>query len=323
MTTVGGVVGRALASLGGPQTAVLLVVGGVIAGALGGGAMASGVFSGPSATSAGELQVYPCPDIGPALASVKSGQKVLVTGRSEDGTWLRIHLPEPGRTEGWVQTKPLTLSQSISSVPVATCAPEIAAAAASFPPGATLTAIQNNSPSPSPTPVPTATPTPSPSPSPTPTAKPTVRPTVKPTAKPTAPPTAPPTKTPTPTIAPTPTPTPPPMPVLKLAIPSPQTIANSASSLFACRSTTITFSVTATNSASITAVTLYWTNMTTTVVSHRAMIAVRGGWMLQLDGIKDGLAVASYYPTYAIATYGSGLTSSQSNSQRWFVVQCQ
>ncbi len=319
MTTVGGVVGRALASLGGPQTAVLLVVGGVIAGALGGGAIAGGVFSGPSATSAGELQVYPCPDIGPALASVKSGQKVLVTGRSEDGTWLRIHLPEPGRTEGWVQTKPLTVSQSISSVPVATCAPEIAAAAASFPPGATLTAIQNNSPSPSPTPVPTATPTPSPSPTPTPTPTATVKPTPRPTKTPT------PTKTPAPTPKPTPTPapTPPPMPVLTLAIPQPQFISVQGPSLLGCLPTTITFSVTATNSASITAVTLYWTNLGTGVVSHRAMSGSGRLWTLHLDGIKDKLAIASYSPTYAIATYGSGLKSSQSNSQRWFVVQCQ
>ncbi len=164
MSAFGAAAGRAVSALGGPQIAAVLVAAGLLAGALTGGAIAGGAVKGGTDGSSGVLSIYPCPNSGPALMTVPAGQRFLVTGRTEDGTWARIHYPLPGRTEAWVQVSPLTFDASLSTVPVATCEPVAAAAAPSFAPAATLTATQNNSPSPSPTPVPTPTPTPSPTP---------------------------------------------------------------------------------------------------------------------------------------------------------------
>jgi len=146
MSAIGGAFARGVASLGGPQIAAAIVVGGIVVGGLGGAYVASR-SSGSSAVPSGELAVYPCPDQGPALMSVKGGQKLLVTGRTEDGTWLRIHYPLPGRTEAWVQTSPLTVDGATASLPVVTCQPELAIASPDAQPGPTLTAVANFAPS--------------------------------------------------------------------------------------------------------------------------------------------------------------------------------
>ena len=164
MSAAGGLLSQVVGGLGGAQTAVMLVVGGLVVGAATGGAVSSGVFSGGSATSDAELSVYPCPDTGPALFTVPGGQKFLVTGKTDDGSWLRIHNPLPGRTEAWVQANPLTVNGSLADIPVAECAPEVAAQAW-VGPAPSLTAILNNSRCPSPTPVPSATPVPNARPS--------------------------------------------------------------------------------------------------------------------------------------------------------------
>ncbi len=169
MSAIGGVVGRAVGALGGPQLAAVIVAGGLLVGAVGGGLVAGAGRSGDTGPGTGELSIYPCPNVGPALQTVPAGQRFLVTGRTEDGSWARIHYPAPGRTEAWVQVSPLTFHQALSSVPVATCAAVAGAPTPSLGPGPSLTAVQHNSPSPSPTPMPTATPTPTPTPSPTPT----------------------------------------------------------------------------------------------------------------------------------------------------------
>jgi hypothetical protein len=152
-----------LGALGGPATAGALVAGGLIVGIVGGGVVAGAATGGAAgeAPAAGTLPVYPCPDAGPALASVQGGQRLLVTGRTEDGGWVRIHLPGTGRTEGWVQASPLTVKGDLASLPVAECQPELAIASPSVAPEPSLTAIVNA------TPTPTASPSPSPSPSPT------------------------------------------------------------------------------------------------------------------------------------------------------------
>lgn len=164
MSAGGGLLSQVVGSLGGAPTAAALVAGGIVVGALGGGAVSGGVFSGgSSATGTGELAVYPCPDVGPALFTVPGGQAFLVTGKTGDGAWLRIHNPLPGRTEAWVETDPLTLEGALADLPVAECAPEIEAAAAAVSPNPSLTALQMNSPSPSPTPSPAPTENPRPS----------------------------------------------------------------------------------------------------------------------------------------------------------------
>jgi hypothetical protein len=158
MSSIGAVLSRAVGSLGGPGTSAALVAGGLAIGALGGG-LAVGLGSGGTAQAAGALPVYGCPGAGSPLSQVKAGQSVLATGRTQDGTWLRIHLPLPGRTEGWVQAAPLQARASLDTLPVATCAPELAIAAPTLGPTATLTVPGNFAPSAPPTAEPTPTPT--------------------------------------------------------------------------------------------------------------------------------------------------------------------
>ena len=63
------------------------------------------------------LSIYPCPDSGPALARVGSGQKFLVTGKNADGSWVRIYYPLPDRTEAWVTSGPLQINGSLDGHP--------------------------------------------------------------------------------------------------------------------------------------------------------------------------------------------------------------
>ena len=158
MSAIGAALGKFIGAVGGPQVTAIVLVGGVAVGATVGGFAASN-SSATQGTTGSELPIYPCPDQGPELAKAPSGQKMLVTGRTADGAWLRIYFPAPGRIEGWVQASALSLAAAADSLPVATCQVEVAASGI-IGPGSTLTAIANNSPSPSPTPVPTATPLP-------------------------------------------------------------------------------------------------------------------------------------------------------------------
>ena len=160
MSAVGGAIARAVSALGGPQVAAVVVVAGLVVGGVGGSLVALGGSSNAPASSSGQLPVYPCPNQGPALVSVAGGQQLLVTGRLADGSWLRVHLPTPGRDEGWIQASPVTVKGSIDSLPVATCAPVVAVAAPAVEPFPSLTAIVNATPSPGPTPTsgPTAAP---------------------------------------------------------------------------------------------------------------------------------------------------------------------
>ncbi len=156
MSAIGSWFARALAAFGGPQVAGIVLLAGIIAGGVGGVIVSSG-----SGSSGGTIDVYACPNQGPALAAAANGQQLLVTGRTADNAWLRIHLPAPGRTEGWVEAGPLTVSGSLDSVPVATCSAIAAAAPPLIAAEPSLTAIVNATPSPapSPTPSPTASPT--------------------------------------------------------------------------------------------------------------------------------------------------------------------
>lgn len=159
MSAIGSALARAIAALGGPQTAVIVVVAGVVVGGVGGAAIAVSQRSSTGGTTEASVSIYPCPNQGPAITTASSGQQLLVTGRLADDSWVRIHLPEPGRTEGWVETGPLTITGSIDSLPVATCAPEAAVPAPAVLPVPSLTAVVNATPSPAPTPVPTPSPT--------------------------------------------------------------------------------------------------------------------------------------------------------------------
>jgi hypothetical protein len=159
MSAIGAALARALGALGGPATAGALVAGGLIAGALGGGFIAASGAPSQPATATGQLAVYPCPDSGAPLVMVQAGQKLLATGRTEDATWLRIHFPEPGRTEAWVQASPLQVKGAIADLPVAECAPELEVPSPALAAAPSLTATQDNPPTPAPTPPPTPSPT--------------------------------------------------------------------------------------------------------------------------------------------------------------------
>ncbi len=157
MSAIGAAFSRVLGAIGGPTTAAIMA-GGLVLGALGGGLVAGGGSSQP-ASATGSLAVYPCPGTGAPLTMIQAGQKLLATGRTEDSGWLRIHFPEPGRTEAWVEAGPLEVQGQIAGLPVAECAPENAAEVPPLVPGPSLTAVENNPPSAAPT----ATPGPSPS----------------------------------------------------------------------------------------------------------------------------------------------------------------
>lgn len=147
MSALGAAVGKGISAVGGPQVAALVVVGGLIVGALGGGFIVGGL-QGQQATTTGGLAIYPCPDSGPALATVGSGQKFLVTGKTADSSWVRIYYPLPDRTEAWVTSGPLQINGSLDAIPVVPCAPVIAGPGPAGQPGSSLTALEDNSPSP-------------------------------------------------------------------------------------------------------------------------------------------------------------------------------
>lgn len=167
------VIANLLAGLGGTQAIAISVAAGLAVGVVG-AATVGGAFDADGGAGAATLPVYACPDTAPELARIAAGQEMLVTGRTEDGSWVRIHFPVPGRTEAWVEAAPLALDGQLAEVPVAACG-----AAALVPPTAgpnpSLTAVLD--PALRPTDPPVATPTASPSATPAPTKAPTPAPT--------------------------------------------------------------------------------------------------------------------------------------------------
>jgi hypothetical protein len=168
----------------------LAIATGVLTGAaLGGAGVATGVIPVGGGSQAGPtLALLACPGSGPEVTRITSGQPVLVTARSADGTWLRIYVGEPGIDSGWATADALKLRDTASSLPVADCGTPSSAAPTPGP--------ITSPPPPSQIALPTATAGPSPTPSPRPTASP------KPTATPR------PTASPKPTATPQPTDTP-------------------------------------------------------------------------------------------------------------------
>jgi hypothetical protein len=233
VSALGSFLARLAGGSGGPAVTTAVIVGGLVVGGLAGGFATAGAQPGPTTAVPGELPIYPCPGSGSPLAKAPGGQRMLATGRTADGTWIRIYFPSPGRSEGWVPAGALELASAPESLPLAECARVLAGPAAPTA-GATFTVTAANSPSPSPTPEATPTPTPSPTASPTPRPTKTPAPTVKPTKPP-----ATPTPTPTPTAPPRDT-TP---PVVAKAAPSVSTISVTGS--LKCRPTSLSISVVA------------------------------------------------------------------------------
>ena len=198
MGFLGATLGKFTSALGGAPAAGGVIVTGLVVGVIA-GASAGGAFTGPApSASPAEAAVYPCPNMGPELITVKSGQRVLVIGKSADGQWFEILYPSGALKSAWVQASAYALigDASTNDVPVTECYPaEVTALAAA--PAESMSDVGSFEPTPPPTPTPTPKPTPTPTPPPTPTprATPVPRATPRPTAAPTAKPTPPPDTT--------------------------------------------------------------------------------------------------------------------------------
>ena len=160
-----------------------------IAGALM-GAIAAGAFLVVSAAAlpSTAAALYGCPDAGAPVIEITDGERVLVTGRTDDGQWYEVYYGAPAQERLWAPADAFELDGTAEELPLAECA---GGASHEEAPRQTLTAIASLDPTASPTsaePSATASPTP-PGPTPTPTG--------------TIPP-----ATATPTPAPTPSPTP-------------------------------------------------------------------------------------------------------------------
>lgn len=277
MSAIGAALARAVGSLGGPTMAGGIVVGGIVVGALGGGFIAASSGGSQPATSAGRLAVYACPDSGEPLLMVQGGQKLLATGRTEDGAWLRIHFPDPGRSEAWVQATPVQVQGAMDSLPVAECLPELAVAPPSVEPAQSFTVAANNPPSAPPAEVPTATPAPTQTPVPTPTAVANRKPTLS-----------------------------------SLTV-STRKISYDTDDYCPNAETRVTFRVKAGDDDGVTGVTLFWRepgagSFARAAMSRSAGSAASGTWQVTLDTTANGITKAGKLAYYAVATDADGAT---------------
>ncbi|HEX9766226.1 MAG TPA: hypothetical protein VGA36_05650 [Nitriliruptorales bacterium] len=166
------------------QRGVQAMVAGLVAGAVSGSAMmATGLvrFGEAPAPTAASVALMACPGSGPVLAEVPTGQSLLVTARSADGSWLQVYLGEPGVDRAWAPAGVLRLASSADGLPVDQCA----APASPTPfPTATITAVVTPTPSAEPTATPTGEPTASPTATPSATPKQTTKPDTTPPSAP-------------------------------------------------------------------------------------------------------------------------------------------
>jgi hypothetical protein len=78
----------------------------------------------PSAEPAADLAIVACPDSGALLALAEPGQQMLVTGRSADGAWLRVHVPGPVGNQGWAPAEALQVDGDLEELPTVRCGAE-------------------------------------------------------------------------------------------------------------------------------------------------------------------------------------------------------
>ncbi|HYO43972.1 MAG TPA: hypothetical protein VES19_12305 [Candidatus Limnocylindrales bacterium] len=281
MSAFGAAIAKGLGGLGGPGAAAAIVAGGILVGALGGGIAATQGSGQQPASATGKLAVFACPDSGAPLVMIGAGQKLLVTGRTEDSAWLRIHFPEPGRTEAWVQASPLTVAGEVASLPVSECASELAVAPPSIEPGMTLTAVANNPPSAPPTTAPEVTPTPAESPTESPTATPTAEPNSRPT-------------------------------LASLTV-STRKISYDTGAYCPNAVKKVTFRVKAGDGTSVDGVALFWRKpgaggFARAPMSRISGSATSGTWQVTLDTTADAITKAGRLAYYAVATDSAGAT---------------
>ena len=161
MSLLGTWLAKFAGAMGGAPAAGAIVVGGLIVGIIVGAGTGGGALGGSPAPSVALSEIYPCPNMGPPLLTVKSGQHVHVTGKTADGTWLRIHYGSAGRAEAWIPASAYQVLGSLDGIPVASCAPEALLAVVPSP-TESMTATGTFEPTQVPTTAPAARPTPSP-----------------------------------------------------------------------------------------------------------------------------------------------------------------
>ncbi len=105
--------GGLLSGLGalGAGSGLLAIGAGLLVGVAGSAALLAtntvhfGGAPGGPAVNAGTLALVACPDTGPVIGHIKKGERVLLTGRSSDGSWLEVFFPAPAQnlTRAWTR----------------------------------------------------------------------------------------------------------------------------------------------------------------------------------------------------------------------------
>ena len=253
-------------------TGTLLATGAVH---VGGGATA------PASSTAG-LQLVACPDAGPVIGTLPQGEKVLVTGRTSDGTWLQIYYPGPAFDRAWTKAGPLQLEADASGLPVAACEAPLSPSPAPSP--GPSTAVVEPSPQASPSPQPSPSPSPSPSAGPSPS----------------------PSPRPSPSPSPTPKPTPNTPPVIASLSPSTGAVSYDQGAYCPTAPKTVTFTLKASDAGGVTSATLYWRKPGATAYAAAPMTlaggtAQSGTWRVTLDTTANGITTAGRLTYYAVA----------------------
>ncbi len=282
-----------LPALGGGANGVVSLAAGGLSGVVAMSALiATGVVAvGPPPTGPQTLALVGCPGSGSVVAVARPGDQMLVTGRSADGSWLRVYVPGPAGHDGWVPASTVNLLADGSALPLAGCT-EVATATG--------------------TPAPTVVPA-------------TVAPTAVATAAPTAKPTARPTATPAPT--PTPTATPNPGPVLASLKASRSTIYADRSGHCVGDPADLSISVTATDSDGVKSVTLYWKPAGSSTYLSKAMAASGSQWKGTLSTHASGdhltaKGTATYYVVATDSSPAAAQTRSPASAKSFKVVLC-
>ena len=283
------------------QPAFQAIAAGLLSGAVAGTAIVgSGILPlEPQREDPKFVALLACPGGGPELARVPAGHELLITGRSEDGTWLEVYIGEPGVERAWAPAPALRSAAAIDALPVSACdttqtfLPTLGPPESTDPP---VTAVPGTIVPP--TEVPTPGPTLPPGATPTPTPRPTPTPKITPSPKPT------PTKTPTPK-PPTPVPTAVPTLFIDQTAPTLTNLTNNGEpcndgvrciyrpSATCSNTDTVTVSVTATDPDDpVSAVMLYYRPVGGSVVevfmTHPAGSDVWSGAISAQDSWNDG-----------------------------------
>ncbi|HYU51190.1 MAG TPA: hypothetical protein VEO91_14805, partial [Candidatus Limnocylindria bacterium] len=112
-----------LPALGGGANGVVSLAAGGLSGVVAMSALiATGVVAvGPPPTGPQTLALVGCPGSGSVVAVARPGDQMLVTGRSGDGSWLRVYVPGPAGHDGWVPASTVNLLADGSALPLAGC----------------------------------------------------------------------------------------------------------------------------------------------------------------------------------------------------------